>query len=138
MVKVVTPDWILDSIDAGQKQDEALYHPTCLKLKGSHHHAQATSLSSPTPQRCNGDTTTAAATGEGERDREGEKNETQAAHVTSGDCARCFKTRLSFPLRLCREREEGERERWRRREGERGRGMEGEREVGEGGYRQNS
>ena len=85
MVKVVTPDWILDSIDAGQKQDEALYHPTCLKLKGSHH-VQTTSLSSPTLQRCNGDTA-AAVTGEqeGERDREGEKKETQAVHVTSGD-----------------------------------------------------
>ncbi len=82
MVKVVTPDWILDSIDAGQKQDEALYHPTCLKLKGSHQHqGQTTSLSSPTLQRCNGDTA-AAATGERE------KKETQAVHGTSGDCSR--------------------------------------------------
>ena len=84
---MVTPDWILDSIDAGQKQDEALYHPSCLRLKGSHHHhARTTSLSSPTLQRCNGDSNTAAATGEEERDREEEKNETQTD--TSGDCAR--------------------------------------------------
>ena len=80
---MVTPDWILDSVDAGQKLDESLYHPTCLKLKGSHH-ARTTSLSSPTlQQRCNGDTTAAAAaTGE----QEGERKETQAVHGTSGDC----------------------------------------------------
>ena len=88
MVKVVTPDWILDSIDAGQRQEETLYHPTCLRLKGSSHHAQTTRLSSPSSQRCNGETSIAAGSGAGEQDgdRGGEeKVETQPIHSTSGE-----------------------------------------------------
>ena len=55
VMKVVTPDWVLDSIDAGKRQDEALYHPTCLKLKGSHHGRGSRSSPSSSVQKCNGD-----------------------------------------------------------------------------------
>lgn len=78
-MKVVTPDWVLDSIDAGKRQDESLYHPTCLKLKGSSgggHHGQP-GHASPSLLKCNGDTNGAAA---GEKGEEGEIGEKQDTH----------------------------------------------------------
>ena len=45
---------------------------------------RTTSLSSPTLQKCNGDTTAADAVEE-EGHREGEKKETQMVHITSGE-----------------------------------------------------
>ena len=54
-MKVVTPDWVLDSIDTGKLQDEALYHPTCLKLKGSHHGQTSRLSPSNSVQKCNGE-----------------------------------------------------------------------------------
>ena len=93
-MKVVTPDWILDSIDAGQRQDEALYHPTCLKLRGSHH-VRTTSLTSPTIQRCNGDVTAADAE-EKEGNREEEKKETQTVRITSGETHKFYCSKEMF------------------------------------------
>ena len=43
-IKVVTPDWLIDSIDSGKKVEEESYHPSCLQGKPS--------LTSPT---CNGE-----------------------------------------------------------------------------------
>ena len=80
-MKVVTPDWVLDSIDAGKRQDETLYHPTCLKLKGSHHNRSG--HSSPSLMKCNGDTNAAAA-GEKGGERDGERQETLSP-LTSGE-----------------------------------------------------
>lgn len=50
---MVTPDWVLDSIDVGKVQDESLYHPTCLKFKSKHH--SQNSRSSPSLQKHSGD-----------------------------------------------------------------------------------
>ena len=78
-MKVVTPDWVLDSIDAGKRQDEAIYHPTCLKLKSSHH--TRGSPHSPSLQKCNGDDGVANV---GEQEN-GSKHDAQSPLPASGD-----------------------------------------------------
>ena len=78
---MVTPDWVLDSIDVGKIQDESLYHPTCLKFKSKHH--PRNSRSSPSLQKYSGDDGDADV-GEQEEDTNEGERDTQSLLTTSG------------------------------------------------------